>query len=319
MRVYSLLLMFVVFCSSSLPGHHSKERFKREFVVLDGWRMAYHAEGKGDPIVFLHGNPTSSYIWRKIIPHVKELGNCLAPDLMGMGMSEKVPATITNRYTYGYHYRMVDLFLRNQIDPNRKIILVAHDWGGVLAIHWARNHPERVLGIVFMETFLEPLETGRSPQFAIDWFKNWRTVEMEKAVLDSNRFVEQVLLGEVGRYLTEEDISEYRSPFVNKGEGRLTTLLWPRQVPIDKDPAETHQILVDNMAFMAKTQIRKLFINSEPGAILAPEPRRNIIRQWPNLDEVKVQGRHFVQESSPDSIGNHLKKWIIKCREQSPE
>lgn len=286
------------------------KKFEKKIVQIEGLQMAYHEEGKGDPILFFHGNPTSSYEWRKIIPHVNTLGRCIAHDMMGMGSSDKVPATVANRYTYDYHYSVIEKFIDKVAGKKKKVILVAHDWGGVLAIQWTRLHPERVKGIAFMETFLEPLETGKSPAFAIDWFKNWRTAEMEKAVLDSNRFVEYVLFGDAGKYLSEKDKEEYRKPFINKGEDRLPTLMWPRQVSIDKSPLFTHKVLLDNMEFMASTQIPKLFVNAEPGALLAAEPRRSVIRKWPNLKEVKVKGGHFIQESSPNEIGEHLKEWI---------
>lgn len=279
---------------------------------MDGLRMAYHIEGNGDPIIFLHGNPTSSFIWRKIIPYVNDKGCCLAPDLMGMGYSDKVPETVRERYSYAFHYKKIAAFIDHLTKPEQKVILVAHDWGAVLAIHWARLHPDRIKGIAFMETFLEPLETGKSPQFAIDWFKNWRTENMAKAVLDSNRFVEQVLLGEVSQFLTEEEKMEYRKPFLKPGEDRLPTLIWPRQVSVDTDPMDTHEVLIENMRFMSSTRFPKLFVNAQPGALLAPEARKRVIRQWPNLEEVVVAGRHFVQESSPDSIGLYLSKWIAK-------
>lgn len=288
----------------------SIKQFEKKYIYIDDLKMAYHEEGNGDPILFFHGNPTSSYEWRKIIPHISGLGKCIAHDMMGMGNSDKVPATVVGRYSYEYHFSMIEKFIDIVIDQKKKIFLVAHDWGGVLAIHWARLHPDRVKGIAFMETFLEPLETGKSPAFAIDWFRNWRTTEMLKAVLDSNRFVEKVLFGDAGKYLTEAEKVEYRKPFKNIGEDRLPTLMWPRQVSIDKDPINTHTVLLDNMQFMATTQLPKLFINAEPGALLAAEARRSVIRKWPNLKEVKVKGGHFIQESSPDDIGKYLKEWI---------
>jgi haloalkane dehalogenase len=288
--------------------------YKKNYISIDGLQMAYHQEGKGSPILFFHGNPTSSYEWRKIIPHISGLGKCIAHDMMGMGNSSKVPATVANRYTYEYHYAVIEKFIDKIVEKKKKIILVAHDWGGVLAIHWARLHPGRVKGIAFMETFLEPLETGKSPAFAIDWFRNWRTAEMEKAILDSNRFVEKVLFGDAGKYLTDADKEEYRKPFKNIGEDRLATLMWPRQVSIDKDPINNHTVLIDNMQFMATTELPKLFVNAEPGALLAAEPRRAVIRKWPNLKEVKVKGGHFIQESSPDEIGNFLSEWIKQLK-----
>jgi haloalkane dehalogenase len=284
--------------------------FQKKYVIVNGFKMAYHEEGNGDPILFFHGNPTSSYEWRKIIPHINLLGRCIAHDMQGMGSSEKIPPSVRNRYTYEFHFESISKFIDSVLDKKSKIILVAHDWGAVLAIHWARLHPERVRGIAFMETFLEPLETGKSPSFAINWFKNWRSLEMEKAVLDSNKFVERVLFGDAGAYLSESDKEEYRRPYINKGDDRLPTLEWPRQVSIDSDPAFTHNVFVENMTFMSETLIPKLFINAEPGALLSSEARRAVIRKWPNLIEAKVKGVHFVQESSPNDIGKFLNEWI---------
>ena len=314
-NVRALFIFFILPFTCMVPSaaylnKHIVETYSKKFIKINGLRMAYHEEGKGDPVIFLHGNPTSSYEWRKIIPYVSSLYKCLAPDLMGMGSSEKVPASIENRYTYEYQYAAIEKFIEAVADKKDKIIFATHDWGAVIAIHWARLHPERVKGIAFMETFLEPLETGKTPDFAINWFANWRTPEMERAVLDSNRFVEQVLFGDAGKYLTEKDKEEYRKPFVNAGEERLPTLIWPRQVSIDKDPLLTHNVLLGNMEFMATTQIPKLFINADPGALLSVEQRRAVIRKWPNLKEVKVKGHHFIQESSPDEIGLFLKEWM---------
>lgn len=301
---------FTVNESSKNITDSSIKSYKKNYVSIDGLQMAYLQEGKGSPILFFHGNPTSSYEWRKIIPHVSSLGKCIAHDMMGMGSSDKVPATVTNRYTYEYHYDVLEKFIEKIVGRKKKVILVAHDWGGVFAIQWARLHPDRVKGIAFMETFMEPLESGKTPDFAINWFKNWRTPEMEKAVLDSNRFVEYVLFGDAGRYLSEEDKEEYRRPFKNKGEDRLPTLIFPRQVSIDSDPLLTHNVLLENMQFMGETKLPKLFINAEPGALIAAEARRNVIRKWFNLKEVKVKGGHFIQESSPNEIGNFLSEWI---------
>lgn len=284
--------------------------FEKKYTTVEGYKMAYHESGEGPTVLFFHGNPTSSYEWRKIIPIVSVSNKCIAHDMMGMGDSDKIPAKVINRYTYEFQYTMVNNFIHQITNENEKLILVAHDWGAVIAIQWARMNPDKVRGIAFMETFLEPLESGKSPEFAIQWFKNWRSNEMEMAVLDSNRFVEHVLFGDIAKYISREEKEAYRKPFIHSGEDRLPTLIWPRQVSIDKSPMTTHTVLVENMQFMARTLIPKLFINAEPGAMLAAEARRKVIRKWPNLKEVKVKGAHFIQESSPSEIGLHLKEWI---------
>lgn len=304
-----LLINFALGQDVSINSKKSSA-FLRKFVTVDQYKMAYHESGEGDIVLFFHGNPTSSYEWRKIIPHLNKEYKCIAFDMIGMGNSEKVPVSVSDRYSYDFHFKKIQSFIEKVVPKQAKLYIVGHDWGGVLAIHWARLNPDRVNGIAFMETFLEPLETGKSPSFAIEWFRNWRTTEMGKAVLDSNRFVEKVLLADVGPYLTEDDIAEYRRAYINQGDDRMATLAWPRQVSIDKEPFNTHQILVDNIQFMRTTAIKKLFVNAEPGAMLAAPARRAEIRSWPNLTEVTVKGRHFIQEVSPNEIGQFLYRWI---------
>lgn len=297
----SLAIVLTLFakCQELRPG----DRY------LGTTRIHYVTAGSGSPIVFLHGNPTSSYIWRKIIPVVSTVGECFAPDLPGMGQSSPLPNEITEEIFYQYQYRIVDSLLQKIVQKG-KVILVGHDWGAVLAIHWARLHPEKVRGIAFMETFLEPLRDGYTPNFAIEWFKKFQRPEMERAILDSNFFLEKILLGELSTFLSYEDLVAYKKPFTSPGESRLPTLLWPRQVPINGHPSHTHEVFTKNIAFMESTPLPKLFISANPGALLAAKAQKTIICNWPNLKDAEVSGRHFIQETSPENISKAIIEWI---------
>lgn len=270
--------------------------------------MTFLECGKGDPIIFIHGNPTRAYLWRNIIPHLMKQGRCIAPDLIGMGSSDKLDNAVQDRYTFMCHQRFVNSFLNEVIKKNDRVVLVGHDWGGVLSHDWARNNEDRVRGIVFMETFLEPNLTGQTPEFVIQWFKNFRTEEFKNKVLNENHFIENILLKSLP-HLTETDKKIYRKPYEN-AEGRMPTLIWPQEVPIDRDPEQTHTVFLQNMEFMARTKIPKLFISAEPGALLGHETRKNVIRKWPNLTEVKVSGNHYIQEQCPDDIGIAISSWL---------
>lgn len=280
----------------------------KKYVEVHGRQMAYMEEGKGTTILFFHGNPTSSYLWRNVIPEVG-MGRRIAFDLIGMGDSEKLDHTESDRYTLASHQKYVDGFIK-AMKLNR-ILLVAHDWGGVLAIDWAKKNPERVIGIVFMETFLEPYQYGESParDSEIDWFKGFRAYRMEDLVLNENYFVEKVLFGTHNQLIDEHAREVYRAPFKLAGESRLPTLMWPRQVPIQGDPASSTEVFETNIKFMMETKIPKLFIGASPGGLMK-DREKLIIRNWPNIKEVTVQGNHFIQEQDPVAIGKEIGIWI---------
>jgi haloalkane dehalogenase len=283
-------------------------KVKERSLKVFGKKMTYLEAGEGSPIIFFHGNPTRAYLWRNILPIVANKGLCIAPDLIGMGNSDKLDAQMDGRYTYKCHRQFIDEFLEQILQENDKVILVGHDWGGVLSHDWARRNEARVRGIAFMETFLEPCITGSTPEPVIKWFRNFRTKEFEDKVLKENHFLESVFFKGLPN-LTEESRSIYRAPFPDI-ESRLPTLIWPREVPIDEDPLYTHQVFSENKNFMATTKIPKLFINAEPGALLGNEFRRSEIRKWSNVTEVKVEGNHFIQEQCPKDIGGALSSWI---------
>ena len=282
---------------------------KRRIPVL-GRTMAYVEAGDGDPIVFLHGNPTSSYLWRNVIPHVEGLGRCIAPDLIGMGDSDKLEASGPGSYRFAEHRRYLDAFLE-AVGVERDVVLVVHDWGSALGFDWARRHPEAVRGIAYMEAIVRPLRWEAWPKAAREAFRAFRSPAGEELILEQNLFVEQVLPGAVLRELGPEEMEAYRRPFAEPGEGRRPTLTWPREIPIDNEPADVVDVVEAYARWLASSRLPKLFVNAEPGAILRGE-QREFCRTWPNQTEVTVRGIHFLQEDSPDEIGRALAEWIRK-------
>jgi haloalkane dehalogenase len=285
----------------------STRELPKKFVEVKGMRMAYVETGSGDPIVFLHGNPTSSYLWRNIMPHLEGQGRCLAPDLIGMGDSDKLEGSGPDRYRFVEHREYLDACLE-ALGVAEDVILVVHDWGSALGFDWARRHPERVKGIVYMEAVVRPMEWDDFNQQARPVFEGFRSDNGEVMVLDKNIFVERVLPGSVLRGLTDAEMAVYRRPFAEPGEGRRPTLTWPRQIPLGGEPADVVAITNGYANFLADSRIPKLFINAEPGAILIG-PQREFCRSWPNQTEVTVKGAHFIQEDSPHEIGAAILEW----------
>jgi haloalkane dehalogenase len=280
----------------------------KKFVDVRGRRMAYVEAGSGDPIVFLHGNPTSSYLWRNIMPHLESQGRCLAPDLIGMGDSDKLENSGPERYRFVEHREYLDGALE-ALGVMEKVTLVVHDWGSALGFDWARRNPERVKAIAYMEAVVCPMEWDEFNQQARGVFEGFRSDLGEAMILDKNIFVERVLPGSVIRGLTETEMAVYRRPFAVPGEGRRPTLTWPRQIPLGGEPADVVAIAKDYGAWMASSPLPKLFINAKPGAILIG-PQREFCRSWPNQQEVTVQGSHFIQEDSPHEIGAAISSWL---------
>lgn len=280
---------------------------KQRIEVLDR-EMAYVDVGAGDPIVFLHGNPTSSYLWRNVWPHCAPLGRCLAPDLIGMGDSDKLPDSGPDRYTFAEHRRYLDAWF-DSLGLTADITLVVHDWGSALGFDWAYRHPGAVKRIAYMEAIVTPVTWDAWPAAAADIFKAFRSPEGEKLVLDDNVFVEAVLPGAILRQLDDDEMAEYRRPFAEPGEGRRPTLTWPRQIPIDGEPADVTAIVEAYGGWLASSPVPKLFVNAEPGAILTG-PQRDFCRTFPNQAEVTVTGVHFVQEDSPAEIGSAIAAWL---------
>jgi haloalkane dehalogenase len=276
----------------------------RKRVALEATEMSYAEVGAGAPIVFLHGNPTSSYLWRNIIPHLSGLGHCLAPDLIGMGVSGKAP---DGSYRFVDHVRYLDAWFE-RLDLNRDVTLVIHDWGSALGFDWANRHRGAVRGIAYMEAIVGALTWGDWPGAARNMFQALRSPAGEEMVLQKNLFVERILPASVIRSLNAAEMEAYRRPFVEPGETRRPMLTWPRQIPIDGDPADVTAIVNDYAAWLTGSDLPKLFINAEPGSILTGR-QRELCRRWPNQREVTVKGSHFIQEDSPDAIGQFIAEW----------
>ena len=280
----------------------------RNSAVVRGRRMAWVEAGAGDPIVFLHGNPTSSFLWRNIVPHVSHLGRCIAPDLVGMGDSEKLEPAGPDRYRFVEHRDFLDALLA-ETGVVRNVTLVVHDWGSALGFDWANRHRDAVRGIAYMEAIVRPISWDEWPEQSRQVFSGLRSPAGEELVLDRNVFVERILPGSIMRKLTAEEMAEYRRPYTDAGESRRPTLTWPRQIPIDGEPADVVEIVQSYADWLSASPVPKLFVNAEPGAILVG-PQREFCRSWPNQTEVTVPGIHFVQEDSPDEIGSAIATWL---------
>ena len=283
--------------------------FEKHFKVVNGKRLAYIEEGHGDPIVLLHGNPTSSYLWRNVIPELTASGRVIAPDLIGQGDSEKLSVSEgPGRYTFEVAYEYL-VGLLSELDAEQNVVLVGHDWGSALGFHWARNHPDLVRGIAYMEALVSPVEWSEWPEAARGIFQGFRSEKGEDLVLTRNLFVEAVLPNSVIRKLTDEEMGHYRDPF-STPDDRQPTLNWPRQIPIDGEPVEMVQLVSEYGRWLEESvTLPKLFINAEPGSILVGR-QREYCRSWPNQKEVTVPGKHFVQEDSPSKIGKAIAEWL---------
>ena len=288
--------------SASMP-------YQKQYQDVNGKKIAYVEAGGGDPIVLLHGNPTSSYLWRNVIPELESKGRVIAPDLIGQGDSEKLPpGDGPGRYSFLTAYQYLDGLLA-AIGADRNVTLVIHDWGSALGFYWAQQHPDSVRGIAYMEAIVCPVTWEDWPEAARGIFQGFRSPKGEDLVLERNMFVEAVLPSSVIRKLGEEEMQHYRAPF-STPEDRQPTLNWPRQIPIDGEPAEMVELVDAYGQWLAGNEgLPKLFINAEPGSILTGRPRE-FCRSWPNQTEVTVKGTHFIQEDSPREIGQAVAHWM---------
>jgi haloalkane dehalogenase len=271
--------------------------------ILDS-EMAYIERGHGRPVVFLHGNPTSSYLWRDVVPHVEGVARCLAPDLIGMGQSGKAPA---GSYRFADHARYLDAWF--EALAIRDATLVVHDWGSALGFHWARRHPDRVRGLVYMEAIVRPVTWSEWPENARAIFQAMRSPAGEEIVLGKNVFVERILPASILRKLAPEEMEAYRAPFREPGESRRPTLTWPREIPVGGEPADVVAIVDDYARWLATAPVPKLFVNADPGSILVGA-QREFCRTWPNQREITVPGRHFIQEDAPAEIGRAVAEFV---------
>ena len=282
--------------------------YEKQFADVMGKKIAYVEAGSGEPIVLLHGNPTSSFLWRNVIPELEASGRVIVPDLIGHGDSEKLPAEEgPERYSFDVAYQYLDGLL-TELDANSNVTLVIHDWGSGLGFHWARNHPDAVRGIAYMEGIVCPVRWDDWPESARGIFKGFRSEKGEDLVLNRNMFVEAVLPSSVIRDLSETEMAAYRAPF-QTADDRQPTLNWPRQIPIDGETAHMVSLVAGYGSFMAARDIPKLFINADPVSILVG-PAREFCRSWPNQTEVTVKGLHFIQEDSPAEIGQAIAAWL---------
>jgi haloalkane dehalogenase len=280
---------------------------RRRIRVLDG-EMSYVDTGAGDPIVFLHGNPTSSYLWRNIIPYLSQHGRCLAPDLIGMGQSGKSPA---RAYRFADHARYLDAWFE-AMHLTRNVTLVLHDWGSALGFYRAFRHREQIKAIAYMEAILQPRRWSDFPNGRDAMFRAMRSADGERLVLDENFFIETVLPKSILRRLSEQEMAAHRAPFRDRA-ARLPMLIWPRELPIEGEPADVVALVTQYGQWLANSDLPKLFIAAEPGSILVGRALE-FCRRWPNQREVKVRGIHFIQEDAPDEIGAALADFVMELR-----
>ncbi len=282
----------------------------KKFAFVDGKRMAYVELGGGETaFLFLHGNPTSSYLWRNVMPEVAGLGRCVAPDLIGMGDSEKVEHPGPDTYRFAMHREFLWGFIDAVIGRDRPIVLIVHDWGSALGFDWANRHRDRAAGIVYMEAIVRPLTWAEWPEGSRRVFQGFRSTAGEEMILDKNMFVERVLPASILRKLEPAEMEEYRRPFSRTKEDRWPTLSWPREIPIDGEPASVVELAAAYADWMTKNDIPKLFVNADPGAILVG-PQREFCRGWRNQTEITVSGSHFIQEDSGPEISRGIADWF---------
>ena len=283
-------------------------KYTKKYQEVRNKKMAYVDEGNGDTFLFLHGNPTSSYLWRNIAPHVEDLGRVVIPDLIGMGDSDKLDGVDNEGYKYhGQYGYLTGLF--DQLDLGNNIHLIIHDWGSAMGFQFARENPDRIKSITYMEAIVMPLTWEQWPDAATKIFGLFRSEAGEELVLEKNFFVERILLADSATGYTDEEKAEYIRPFINAGEDRRPTLTWPRQIPLDGKPSEVVEEVRKNSEFHKDSEIPKLFINADPGSILVGE-QREFARTWKNQTEVTVSGNHFVQEDSSEEIGAALRNFV---------
>lgn len=281
---------------------------KKKHAVL-GVPMAYLEHGEGDPIVLLHGNPTSSFLWRKVIPELSKVGRCIAPDLIGMGDSAQIAAG-RDAYRFSDHQEYLEAFLECLV-IEENVILVVHDWGGPLGFDWGRRHAAAIKGVVYMETIVSPLSWDDWPDASQPLFKAMRSDSGEEIILHKNVFVEKILPASVIDPMPEDVLDEYRRPFKERGESRRPTLTWPRELPIDGEPADVHAIVEANQRWLEGPEVPKLFIKADPGFLINGR-QLDVARSWQNQEEVTVRGLHFIQEDSGEEIGKAIADWVTR-------
>lgn len=290
----------------------SAVRYDKKQLEVNGKNMSYIEEGRGDPIVFLHGNPTSSYLWRNIIPYLTNQGRCIAPDLIGMGDSDKLSPVGADSYRFVEHREYLDGLL-DLLGVKENIVFVIHDWGSALGFDWANRNRGSTQGVAYMEAIVKAMSWDEWPESARRIFQGFRSEAGEEMILEKNIFVELILNGSILRDLTEEEMEVYRKPFLTPGESRRPTLTWPREIPLGGEPEDVVRLVNDYAEWLSGADLPKLLVSAEPGSILTGK-QLEFCRSWPNQDEVTVKGRHFIQEDSPDEIGKAVSDFVRKLR-----
>ena len=283
-------------------------KYTKKYKDIKNSKMAFIDEGNGDTFLFLHGNPTSSFLWRNIAPHVEDIGRIVIPDLIGMGDSDKLEGVDNPGYKYHGQYSYLTA-LMDELDLGNNIHLIIHDWGSAMGFQFARENKDRIKSITYMEAIVMPLTWDQWPDPATKIFGLFRSEAGEELVLEKNFFVERILLADSSTGYTEEEKSEYIRPFINPGEDRRPTLTWPRQIPLDGEPSEVVEEVRLNAEFHKESDIPKLFINADPGSILIGD-QREFARSWNNQTEITVKGNHFIQEDSSEEIGAALRNFV---------
>ena len=283
-------------------------KYTKKYKDIKNSKMAFIDEGSGDTFLFLHGNPTSSFLWRNIAPHVEDIGRIVIPDLIGMGDSDKLEGVDNPGYKYHGQYSYLTA-LMDELDLGDNIHLIIHDWGSAMGFQFARENQDRIKSITYMEAIVMPLTWDQWPDPATKIFGLFRSEAGEELVLEKNFFVERILLADSSTGYTEEEKSEYIRPFINQGEDRRPTLTWPRQIPLDGEPSEVVEEVRLNAEFHKESDIPKLFINADPGSILIGD-QRQFARSWKNQTEITVSGNHFIQEDSSEEIGAALRNFV---------
>ena len=283
-------------------------KYTKKYKDIKNSKMAFIDEGSGDTFLFLHGNPTSPFLWRNIAPHVEDIGRIVIPDLIGMGDSDKLEGVDNPGYKYHGQYSYLTA-LMDELDLGNNIHLIIHDWGSAMGFQFARENKDRIKSITYMEAIVMPLTWDQWPDPATKIFGLFRSEAGEELVLEKNFFVERILLADSSTGYTEEEKSEYIRPFINPGEDRRPTLTWPRQIPLDGEPSEVVEEVRLNAEFHKESDIPKLFINADPGSILIGD-QREFARSWKNQTEITVKGNHFIQEDSSEEIGAALRNFV---------
>ena len=281
----------------------------KNFLKVKEKKLAYIDEGEGEVIVFIHGNPTSSYLWRNIAPNFNKSYRVIVPDLIGMGDSEKLDGVDNPDYSFNGQYDYLEELL-NQLNLGKRIHLVIHDWGCGLGLKYARLNSDNIASITFMEGVTVPLTWDQWPEAGKKIFKLFRSDAGEELILDKNFFVERILLNDPIKPMSDDTRNEYLRPFVNSGEDRRPTLTFPRNIPFNEEPLDTHNEITMNANFHSTSSIPKLFINADPGFLLVGT-QRDEVRTWANTKEVTVKGNHFIQEDSPEDITRHIKDFLV--------